>query len=363
MTSIDDSTHTPPGYWFGVIEGRLHQRMRDTLADLGLRRGGWRILHTLADGPATVDELADKLPHGDRKPGRPSFGDFGGGRGRAHGYGRHPGWRSQEPRDERAFADRSGDEQVGLRGQEQEHGRDHGQGFDHDRSRDHGHDFDRDRNHRHDFDHDRSRDHDPDERHHHGGHHHGGKEHAFERGYERGFDRGFALGALRGPHIPSPWGAPWAAAHPGASWPAPHPGAPWSPGYGQPGRPHPGFGYGHAHLHGWQPAPDGRSHRGPDRDRRRAHRIHRTLADFVERGWVWFDGDRATLTDEGRAAHDAAFERVQAVRAELVDGIPEADYATTMATLEAMARNLGWRPAGGRTFPEDGQAGEPSMDA
>ena len=60
MTSIDDSTQTPPGYWFGVIEGRLHQRMRDTLADLGLRRGGWRILHTLADGPATADELAER---------------------------------------------------------------------------------------------------------------------------------------------------------------------------------------------------------------------------------------------------------------------------------------------------------------
>ena len=279
MTSIDDSTQTPPGYWFGVIEGRLHQRMRDTLAELGLRRGGWRILHTLADGPATADELAERLPHGDRRPGRAPFGDFGGGRGRAHGYGRHPGWRSQEPRDERDFAGRS-------------------------------------------------------ERQHHQPHdHHDGHEHSFERGYELGF----ALGALRGPGAHSPWmGAPWAPAHPGAQWPHGY-GRGWQPGPGAHGRPH--------------------HHEG-----RRGHRIQRVLADFVERGWVWFDGDRATLTDEGRAAHDAAFERVETVRAELVNGIPEADYATTMATLEAMARNLGWRPAG-RDLPEDGQAGAPSMDA
>ena len=114
----------------------------------------------------------------------------------------------------------------------------------------------------------------------------------------------------------------------------------------------------------WSPRWSPRWPRPPwwPRRNRRGHRIQRVLADFVERGWVWFDGDRATLTDEGRAAHDAAFERVETVRAELVNGIPEADYATTMATLEAMARNLGWRPAGS-DLPEDGQAGAPSMDA
>ncbi|MGH1526347.1 hypothetical protein ACRAWC_20860 [Leifsonia sp. L25] len=75
---------------------------------------------------------------------------------------------------------------------------------------------------------------------------------------------------------------------------------------------------------------------------------------------MWFDGDRATLTDEGRAAHDRASERVARVRRELARGIPEGDYATTMATLETMARNLGWRPA-----EKDGGSptGEPRMDA
>jgi DNA-binding MarR family transcriptional regulator len=59
---------------------------------------------------------------------------------------------------------------------------------------------------------------------------------------------------------------------------------------------------------------------------------------------VWFDGERATLTDEGRAAHDAAAQRVEQVRASLADGIEAADWATTMRTLERMARNLGWEP-------------------
>lgn len=345
MTSIDDSTQTPPGYWFGVIEGRLHQRMRDTLADLGLRRGGWRILHILADGPATADELAERLPHGDRKAGRPAFGDFGGGRGRAHGYGRHPGWRSQEPRDERDVAG-------------QERHQHWGDGDQHDHHEDErGHQsHDGEHGHRPNDEHEHGGHH-PHEQHEHGGHH--SHEHAFERGYERGFDRGFALGALRGPHAQAPWmGTPWTPGHPGAPWAAGY-------GYDHPGHGRPGFP--ERDERGRRPGPGapfgayGRG--GRHHDGRRGHRIQRVLADFVERGWVWFDGDRATLTDEGRAAHDAAFERVRTVRAELVNGIPEADYATTMATLEAMARNLGWRPAGDGDLPEDGQAGAPSMDA
>ncbi|ERK61824.1 hypothetical protein N136_04833, partial [Leifsonia aquatica ATCC 14665] len=54
MTNIDDSNNTPastpPGYWFGEIESRLRDRMRDALAEQGLRRGGWRLLHSLSEG-------------------------------------------------------------------------------------------------------------------------------------------------------------------------------------------------------------------------------------------------------------------------------------------------------------------------
>src|SRR4051812_43818773 len=107
MTNIDDSagtpSQTPPGYWFGVIEARLHERMRDTLSDLGLRRGSWRILHTLADGPATAAELADRLPHGgrhdhDRHGGHDGYGrpdEKNRGDGHEFRRGFRPGWRGQ----------------------------------------------------------------------------------------------------------------------------------------------------------------------------------------------------------------------------------------------------------------------------
>ncbi len=82
------------------------------------------------------------------------------------------------------------------------------------------------------------------------------------------------------------------------------------------------------------------------------------LADFVERGWVWFDGDTATLTDEGRAAHDAAFERIRTLRASVSAGIDPADLATTLATLEAMARNLGWTPPAAEATADGSADGE-----
>lgn len=301
-----DSTQTPPGYWFGVIEDRLHERMRAALADLGLRRSGWRILHLLADGPATAEQLAERLPHGPAErrdaTGRPHR-EHGFGPGR--GYGFRPGWRGQEPRDERAE-------------QHAHHGGPH-PGGPGDPGHEPGHA-------EHDSEH--------------------ASEHAFERGYAHGFDRGFGAGARAGGH---PFGAPFGGWH----------GQAYGHGYGVP--------FGHRHPFDGHRHPAGRDHR-------RGHRIHRVLADFVERGWVWFDGDRATLTDEGRAAHEQAFERVRAVRADLAEGIPEADYATTLATLEAMARNLGWRPStrpeapeaeegGQQDGQEGGQEGEPSMDA
>ena len=308
MANIDDSTQTPPGYWFGVIEGRLHQRMREALADQGLRRGSWRILHTLADGPATADELAERLPHGDEQRGH---GGPGQGRrdgyARGRGYGFRYGWRSQEPRDER------------VPGTEDHEGPEHPQD-----ARPEPRDGERHEHHEHHGDH-----HHGDHHEHHGDH---GFEGAFERGYARGFDRGVGFGATRFGHPAGPF--------PGGRGYGPFPGGrgygPWAAEAG-----HPFAG----HRHG-----------GPgDRGLRRAHRIQRTLAEFVERGWVWFDGDRATLTDEGRAAHDRAFERVQVVRAQLADGISEGDYATTMTTLETMARNLGWRPSAEQ--PDDGDQG------
>lgn len=292
MTTIDDSNTTPPGYWFGEINVRLRERMRDELHSLDLGRKGWRILHTLADGPATADQLASALPHhgrpGDRR--RRAGGDHDEHRGDHREWMRREWMRREQLRREwlqQAQHDHHEPADLGhdTYGHEHDHGNEH-----------------------------RGHEHDP--HHPHGGEHHDGHgpEQAFERGFERGFVNGFDRGAPfgrggrfgYGPYGRAPFGG-FAQAGPFA---------PFGPFGARPGRP----------------------------DFRRAG-IERVLGEFVERGWVWFDGDRATLTDEGRAAHDAASERIRTVRASLADGIDPADFATTMATLEAMARNLGWTPA------------------
>ncbi|MGN6426548.1 MAG: hypothetical protein ACTHMF_06990 [Leifsonia sp.] len=244
MTTIDDSNITAPGYWFGEIEHRLRSRMRDELRELGLRRGGWRVLHLLSEGPASAEQLSDRLPAGRRHH------DTGRRGGRDEWMrGRRPEWmRGDGP------------------GQHPHDHHEHHEHHDHERFSQHDHHAYPGHPHEH-------HDHTPED--------------AFERGFVRGFDRGVRF------HRP------------------------FGPG------PFPPFGR--------------RGHRRPGM-------VDRVLADFVERGWVWFDGDRATLTDEGRAAHDAAFERVQRVRSTLADGLSEQDVATTMATLQAMARNLGWTP-------------------
>ena len=68
------------------------------------------------------------------------------------------------------------------------------------------------------------------------------------------------------------------------------------------------------------------------------------LGAFVARGWATLDGDVYTLTPEGERIHDAVLTNVQKVRATVTDGIDDADYATTMATLEKIAVNVGWEP-------------------
>lgn len=72
-----------------------------------------------------------------------------------------------------------------------------------------------------------------------------------------------------------------------------------------------------------------------------------STADVVERlvqhGWVASDDrGRLTITPDGERAKSGLRDRIGAVRAEARTGITDADYATTLATLEAMARNLGW---------------------
>ena len=69
------------------------------------------------------------------------------------------------------------------------------------------------------------------------------------------------------------------------------------------------------------------------------------LRALTERGWISRTGDAWTLTDEGRAAKARLSESVDAIRAKVAASVSEQDFATTLASLEAIARSLGWEPA------------------
>lgn len=74
--------------------------------------------------------------------------------------------------------------------------------------------------------------------------------------------------------------------------------------------------------------------------------LHRSTAEvvaaLVERGWVSYDGGMLTITDEGSRMSAQLGERVASMRSSIGTGISDADYTTTVTTLETMARNLGW---------------------
>ena len=77
------------------------------------------------------------------------------------------------------------------------------------------------------------------------------------------------------------------------------------------------------------------------------------LRNLAERGWVEEQGDGTwALTDEGRAAREQLGEIVDGIRSRVADAVSPEDYATTMASLEAIARELGWEE--GQRMPRRG---------
>lgn len=101
----------------------------------------------------------------------------------------------------------------------------------------------------------------------------------------------------------------------------------------------PGFGFGRDHRLGGAPFGPGHHHRGPRGHRRSTAEI---VMDFAARGWVTVDADGITLTDTGREAHDALSTKVAAVRQTVADAVSPEDLATTLASLESIARAFGW---------------------
>ncbi|MGE3192176.1 MAG: MarR family winged helix-turn-helix transcriptional regulator [Microbacteriaceae bacterium] len=96
----------------------------------------------------------------------------------------------------------------------------------------------------------------------------------------------------------------------------------------------------------------------PRREHGRA--VHDVLDAFVNRGWATSDGGGYTLTADGERVHDAILANVQKVRARVTADIPDADYATTMATLEKIAGNVGFDPAARRPMRHRGPQGHVS---
>src|SRR4051794_5955774 len=66
------------------------------------------------------------------------------------------------------------------------------------------------------------------------------------------------------------------------------------------------------------------------------------LAELVESEWVAVDGERYALTERGNAAYARLSTIIEGLRSTIADGLSDAEYATTVASLEVMARNLGF---------------------
>ncbi|MCT9819593.1 hypothetical protein N3K63_04755 [Microbacterium sp. W1N] len=67
------------------------------------------------------------------------------------------------------------------------------------------------------------------------------------------------------------------------------------------------------------------------------------LQRLEERGWVAQRGDGTWhLTDEGAAAHQRLGDIVAGIRTRVAGAVSPEDFATTLASLEAIARELGW---------------------
>lgn len=68
------------------------------------------------------------------------------------------------------------------------------------------------------------------------------------------------------------------------------------------------------------------------------------LRGLTERGWITESDGTWTLTDEGRAAKARLGDIVDGIRSRVSASVTGEEFATTMSTLEAVARELGWNP-------------------
>lgn len=107
-------------------------------------------------------------------------------------------------------------------------------------------------------------------------------------------------------------------------------------------------------------AGEARDERLADRLRAKPHALHR----LAERGWI--TGAPPMLTDVGREARDRLEAQVRALRERVAGAVSAEDFATTLHSLEAIARELGWDeshpiPRGHRGGRRHGSGGWPGF--
>ncbi|GAA3217775.1 hypothetical protein ACFP63_08960 [Oerskovia jenensis] len=68
------------------------------------------------------------------------------------------------------------------------------------------------------------------------------------------------------------------------------------------------------------------------------------ISDLRTRGWIAQGGSGWEVTVAGRHAYHDLLDAVSITRERLAEGITREQYDQTIATLEQMARNLGWAP-------------------
>ena len=66
------------------------------------------------------------------------------------------------------------------------------------------------------------------------------------------------------------------------------------------------------------------------------------LTELMESGWVDATETGYELTERGQAARNRLSNVIAGQRTEMATGVSEDDCATTVRTLERVARNLGW---------------------
>lgn len=68
------------------------------------------------------------------------------------------------------------------------------------------------------------------------------------------------------------------------------------------------------------------------------------LMELVESGWISYEEGEFSITDRGHVSLMKLSELIEKIRTQSGQDLDGSEYAAVVATLEKMARNLGWDP-------------------